>query len=280
MDVATVIAAHDGSLTPAERKAAEVILAQPELTAFGTVADVAERAGVSGATVVRLSIKLGLEGFVELQQLAQADLSRRLRPATEKIRQPDRGDVLGRALRVALDDVHATFAAVDQTSVAALVAVLAARGRKVFVLCGDASSGVGRQFAMELAMLRDGVIHLDGGASAVGRQSASMTDGDVLVVLDLRRYDRLVVDTARVAATAGAKVFAFTDSALSPLASIAESVFIVAAGGTGAFDSYVGALALFDGVLALVADRLRSSATERLDRVESAWRKIDALTDS
>ena len=97
MTVAAVIDAARGALTPAERRVAEVVLTSPELVAFGTVADLAARANTSGATVVRLAVKLGFDGFSDLQTAIQAELGQRLRPASERIRDAQPSDVLGRS---------------------------------------------------------------------------------------------------------------------------------------------------------------------------------------
>jgi len=74
-------------------------------------------------------------------------------------------------------------------------------------------------------------------------------------------------------------VIAITDSALSPMAAATGAAFTVSDGGAGPFDSHVGVLALVNALVAAVADRLRSGATDRLDRVEAAWREAGALTE-
>ena len=74
-------------------------------------------------------------------------------------------------------------------------------------------------------------------------------------------------------------VIALTDSRLSPLAALASISFVVAAEGAGPFDSHVGTLALANALVTGVAARLRRPATDRLDRVESAWQTADALAD-
>src|SRR3990170_1834982 len=85
---------HAASLPRAERRVAEVVLADPGAAAFATVAELGRRAGTSGATVVRLAVRLGYDGWVGLQAEARERLDQRLRPATERIREPRRGDVL------------------------------------------------------------------------------------------------------------------------------------------------------------------------------------------
>jgi DNA-binding MurR/RpiR family transcriptional regulator len=51
------------------------------------------------------------------------------------------------------------------------------------------------------------------------------------------------------------------------------------AASAGPFDSHVATLALLNAIVAAVADRLRTSATDRLDRIEAAWRSAGALID-
>jgi DNA-binding MurR/RpiR family transcriptional regulator len=102
----------------------------------------------------------------------------------------------------------------------------------------------------------------------------------VVVVIDLARYDRAVLDAAGRAADRGATLVAMTDSALSPLASVAAVSFTASVTGAGPFDSHVGLLALANALLAGAAARLRRSATDRLDQVEAAWRAAAALTDA
>jgi DNA-binding MurR/RpiR family transcriptional regulator len=136
---------------------------------------------------------------------------------------------------------------------------------------------VALQFVGDLGSLRDDVTLIDGNPIAVRRQAALLRDGDVLVTLDLRRYERWVVDVAQSARAAGVWSVALTDSVLSPLAQFADATVVLAAAGSGPFDSHTGTLAVFDLFVSAVADRLRAHATERLDRLEAVWREV--LTD-
>jgi DNA-binding MurR/RpiR family transcriptional regulator len=280
MIVSAQIDAHLRDLTPAERRVAAVVADDPEAVAFGTVADVARRSGASGATVVRLATKLGFDGFVALQAAVRDEMARRLRPASERIRRPAAGDVLGTALAVEMNNVAATLEAVDRAAFDEAVRLLSGRGSgRVFVLSGDASFGVAALFAGELSLLRPGVVPVAGSEVRVARLLADVGPSDVVVALDLARYDRAVIDAAARATSAGAALVALTDSVLSPLAAQAAVSFTASVGGAGPFDSHVGLLALANALLAGVAARLRRSATDRLDRVEAAWRAAAVLTD-
>lgn len=258
---------------------AEVVLTKPQLVAFGTVAELAETAGAGAATVVRLASKLGYDGFTGLQGAVQHALARQLRPAAERIREPAATDALGRHLDLEMDNVASTLRAVEAAAFDDLVDHLARLDARVFVLSGDASRGVALQLVGDLHALRDGVQLLEGNDVAVRRTVGLLQATDVVLVIDLRRYDRWVVDAAHAARERGAWIGAITDSLLSPLAAIADRTFTVAAAGGGPFDSHVGTLALANIAAASVADRLRAHATERLDAAEAAWRAADALKD-
>jgi DNA-binding MurR/RpiR family transcriptional regulator len=266
-------------LTPAERRVAEVVLSRPQLVAFGTVAELADTAGSGAATVVRLASKLGYDGFTGLQEAVQHALARQLRPAAERIREPAATDAIGRHLDLEVDNVATTLRAVDPAALDELIRHLADPGSRVFLLSGDASLGVTQQWAGELRALRDDVAMIDGNDVAVRRAVALLHPGDTVVAVDLRRYDKWVVDAARDARERGVWLAAVTDSLLSPLAAVADRTFTVSAAGGGPFDSHVGTLALANLAAAGVADRLRVVATERLDRAEAAWRASGSLTD-
>ena len=277
MEVADRIAEFGSTLTRAERRVAEVVLARPQVVAFGTVAELAAEAGAGAATVVRLATKIGFDGFTSMQDSIQGDLANQLRPAVERIREPIGSDLVARHLQLELGNVHATLSSIDAEVLADIVAHLAAPSARVFVLSGDASRGVASQLVGDLGSLRDDVALLDGNDIALRRQLVLLRPSDVVVTLDLRRYEKWVVEAATAAVVAGTWSAAIADSVLSPLAALADRTLVVAAAGAGPFDSHVGTLALINVIVANVADVLRAAATDRLDHIEAAWQH--ALTD-
>lgn len=278
-DLATRIEANAGSLPPAERRVAEIVLRDPAAAAFATVAELGQRARTSGATVVRLADRLGYDGWVGLQNEARARIGQHLRPAAERIRERHVPDVLGATAAREADNVVRTLDGVDRVAFATAVARLADRKRTVRVLAGAAQDGIAAMFADALDLLRPGTLRLSGSAVEVARGLAHTEPGDVLVAIDLRRYERWVLDAVAATGEMGGTVVALTDAHLSPLARRAEVVFIVAAEGAGPFDSHVGTLALLNALATGVAARLRRTATDRLDRVEAAWQRAAALSD-
>ncbi|MHB1929452.1 MAG: MurR/RpiR family transcriptional regulator, partial [Acidimicrobiales bacterium] len=271
MAVADRIIQHAGRLTTAERRVAEVIGEEPDAIAFGTVAHVARKASTSGPTVVRFAVKLGYAGFVDLQAQVQREMAELLGPARDRIRQQPPVDLLGRVAAVEEHNVRRTLGSVPPVQFAGVVEQLSDPDRAVWVLPGDVTAPVGATLAVPLAQLRTGVTLVAGSGVAAARTLGALRAGDVLVAIDIRRYERWLVEVTRWAVQAGAVLIAITDSPLSPLAALAAEALLMSAEGVGPFDSMTAGVALANALVAGVSARVRPTATPRLDAIEAAW---------
>ncbi|HLI55149.1 MAG TPA: MurR/RpiR family transcriptional regulator [Acidimicrobiales bacterium] len=267
-------------LTATERKIAAVLADEPHTVAFGTVAEVARRAGTSGPSVVRLATKLGYEGFVGLQAAVQAELTALLGPARDRIRQRPPSDIVGRAHDTEVANLAQTFDNLDRDALRRAVDLLADPARRVWIHSGLLTAPVGAVLATTMAQLRPAVTLLGGSNTTVGLAGADLCPGDVVVAVDIHRYERSLVRAVSWARNRGAEVVALTDSPLSPLAGLAAETFFISARGAGPFDSMVGGVALANLLVAATAAKVRHAAAGRLDAVEGAWRSLDSLVAS
>ncbi len=277
MNVVDRIMAHADRLTVTERKIAAVLADEPQIFAFGTVAQVAQRAGTSGPSVIRLATKLGYEGFVGLQADVQAELALRLGPARDRIRQHMPDDLVGRIQAGELHNVSSTFHNLSRDAVERVADLLADAGRRVWIYPGELTAPIGTVLATLLGQLRPGVTLLSGSELAIGRSLADLSAGDVVVAIDIHRYERALTAAVEWASSLGVEVLAITDGPLSPLARLAGETLFFSARGVGPFDSMVGGVALADVVVGAVAARVRHAAAQRLDAIETAWTSWKAL---
>lgn len=278
MNVATVIGERIEHLTPTDRRIARSLLEDPGAVAFATAASFAELVGVGVGSVHRFAVQLGYSGFSDLQTQVQREISQRLRPAAEKIKTTSLGDVIDVALRTEIDNVSQTLINVDRTGLSLAVKTLADESIRVLIVGGNSSSGVALHFSEELRLLRSGITLLAGNPVAMSSQIALAEPGDVLVVIDLHRYDRWLVDLAKHAVDAGLVLISIADSLLAPFVASASSHFTVSARSETPFDSHVGTLALCSVLVGSVAKSLRHDASQRLDAVESDWKSGGYLT--
>ena len=260
-----LIAAVGDRLTPAERRLAEAVLAEPTLLAFGTVSDLAERVGTSRPSVVRFANKLGFDGYTQLQEHVRSGLSHRLSRPSDRIREDDVMLPARASLQGALASV---FEAAEGDRLAALAAPIVGAAN-VWIISGETSRAGAHALHSGLTMVRPGV-HLVEDHS-MGRDLSHAAPGDVAVVFDFFRYRRRAVRAARTLATQGVDIVAITDGPLSPLASLTDHWCELRVPAIGPFDSSVPAVAMAELLVAHVADQLHDEATERLDHTEDLW---------
>ena len=266
-------------LTGAERRVADVMAKDPNTAAFGTVAEIAAQAGTGGATVMRLASKIGFHGFRELQDAARDELTRQLRPAAARARLDLVGsDPRDRSLAVEIANLQTSLGAIEPRTLRGAAALLL-KAERVAVVASDATSGVAADFVSQLSMVRADVAHATGATAALVRSLAWLGKRDVLVALDIARYEAAVLEVVRHASSNGAPVIAVTDSPLARIAQTAVHTFTVSCEGPGPFDSLVAMLAVTNLLVASAVARRGEAATEHLDRLESTWTELRTLTD-
>lgn len=267
-----IVAAVSSELTPAERRIAEEVLAEPTLLAFGTVSDLANRVGTSRPTIVRFANKLGFKGYTQLQRHVRNDLSHRLARPSERIRHDETvarpaGTAINRAITTVFDTVRTKrFAKLTQPI---------AQAQKVWVLSGETSQAGALAFHSGLSMVRPDVYLLQ--AHSMSTDLSGAGPGDTAVIFDFFRYRRQVVEASRILADAGVTIVAITDSPLSPLAELTSTWCEIEVPAIGPFDSSVPAVAIAELLVSRVAKDLQQQATARIDRIEALWEETEVF---
>ena len=91
---------------------------------------------------------------------------------------------------------------------------------------------------------------------------------DVMVVFDLRRYQKDTIALAEAARKRGATIVLVTDPWLSPIASLADQVLAVDVDALSPYDSMVPLMALIEALVAGVVERLGKSGRHRVSALE------------
>lgn len=271
------IASVSASLSPAQRRVARLVDASPDVIAFGTVAEVADASGTSPQTVLRLAARLGHSGFPDLQGEVRTELVARLPPAAARIRRPPGDDVVAEVAAADAGNVSVSLD-VDADLLRGVGELLATAGR-VAVVAAESWRGVGQLLVDHLCQLRPDVELIDGPPSRVVRQIAYLTSDDALVALDVRRYERWVLDAVRQASAGAVPIVGISDGPTSPIFASVRHRLVVGVASPSPFESATGVVALLHLVVTEVAAQRRDEARDRLDATEAAWADADALVD-
>lgn len=267
-----LVAAASSELTPAERRIAEAVLAEPTLLAFGTVSDLAKHVGTSRPTIVRFANTLGFDGYTQLQRHVRINLSHRLARPSERIRHDDE---TAKPARAAINSaIESVFDALEGDRITELAEPII-NAEKVWILSGETSRAGAKAFHSGLSMVRPGVRSLE--EHSYGTDLSDAVPGDAAVVFDFFRYRRQVLTAARVFADAGVTVVAITDSPLSPLAELAHRWCEIEVPAIGPFDSSVPVVAVAELLVSRVARGLHQGATARIDRIEALWEETEVF---
>jgi DNA-binding MurR/RpiR family transcriptional regulator len=265
---------HDvlGELPDAQRRVAELAVADPEALAFGTVQSVAERTGTSAPTVVRVAAALGFDGYTALRDAIRVELSTRLRSAAERLQQPVDAPLFTRTRTAELANVDQTLAGLDPAQVDRAVALLADPERRVWIMPSSQLAGVGTRFADELSLIRSRVRVVDGAEFRVHTILAAVQPGDVLVTFDIQRHEAWLVRAQRAAVARGAVPIAVTDRLPCSLELTGGEALTFSCETPGPFESQVGAVIVANLLVNGVVDLDRSGLAERVDVLEQVWR--------
>ncbi len=191
-------------LTVAERMIAGWLLDNMAMVPFETAASIGERVGVSAMTVGRFLKSLGYAGLAPLKDDLRAEFAEApwlLRPMTGV-----GPDERLKAETAAIADVYRLA---ETPEWAAVIALLADAGN-VLVAGFQTERGLAAGFAHHLGYVRPGVRGLDAGTGLYAELSDA-GPGDVLVLVDLRRYSRHFRRLAERGVAAGLHVVVVTD---------------------------------------------------------------------
>ena len=97
-----------------------------------------------------------------------------------------------------------------------ICALLSDRKRGVYVLGGRISDTIAKHLSFHLRQIRKDVFHLPGKPESWPEYLLRMRSGDILYVVDFRRYQPALTELAETAATRrGARVVLMTDKCIS-----------------------------------------------------------------
>jgi len=270
-------------LSPAEKKVARSLLADYPSAGLTSAATLAQVAGTSTPTVLRLLARIGIGSYPDFQEQLRNEISQAVNSpvarAQHRLGTDADGSFFSRAIGQRLELVERLRTSVPPSEFDAAVRVLATPARHVVTSGGYFSRYVARILAKQLDQLVAGVVHAEEPLGAdIGRYLAMGKDS-VAVVFDLRRYELPAKQVASLAKQRGATVVVITDEGLSPASDDADVVLPVAVEGTP-FDSFAALLVLVECLVEGVFQRVGAAGLERMREWEESVRITRAFRAS
>jgi DNA-binding MurR/RpiR family transcriptional regulator len=259
--------------TPAERRIAEAVLADPDGLVLASVTDFAERSGGSEAAVSRFARKLGYGSFAEFKLALSRDIAPTGKPVHGDVELGDDAETV--VAKVAAGNIKAIDDAVrrvDHTVLAEAARRISAANRVAFF--GFAGSAIAAQDAMNhfIRAIPNAFHFVDSHEQTIW---ASLSGpGDVLLLCSHSGASRDLVDLARLAVDRGAFVIAITNQGGNALAEVAQLNLHTSTRESRfreeALTSRIATLTLIDILYVLVALQRPEEMEERSESISDA----------
>jgi len=263
------------SLSPAEDRVAEQVLADPRGASAMTISELATAATTSETTVLRFSKRLGLSGYPRLR-LALAEESARPRALAASQTDISASDSIDDVIRkIALADASAVEETAEQLDrdTLAQTAKDIDRAVRVDIYGSGASAVVAADLQQKLH--RIGCLAFAWSDPHIALTSAALLGPrDIAIGISHSGTTRETIESIATARANGARTVALTNFPLSPLAKAVDLVLTTAARETalrsGATASRIAALTVVDCLYIAVAQRNLRSARKAVKSTRAA----------
>lgn len=230
------IAAQHEHLSERLRDAARFLIDNPHEIALSTVAELGKRSNIAPAAYIRLAQALGFAGFKDLQRLFRAPLQQAADTHSERIRHyggekllddpSDVGAILREFSRANIVSLEHLAEGGQQANIEAAIAHLQG-ARTTFVIGLRRAFPVAAYLSYALSRVGRRAVQISGAGGTLPEQVSAIADDDLLIAVSFPPYAKETVEACRQARQAGVTLVAITDSVLSPIGGMAETVIEV-----------------------------------------------------
>jgi len=270
------------NLPRSQKLVARFVVDNQYFVAFASVAEVAQKAGVSAATVVRFCQTLGYEGYPHLQAAIRQGFSRFMTTAQrleERLTAPvSEDDVLAQAFSTDINNIKYTMELIDPVTFRAAVDEIS-RAAAILVVGGGISAPPALFLSHSLQVIGFPVRVVTSGGIPLSLELSALKPGDLLICIGFWRYFREAVATMRWAREVGVTRIAITDSEVSPLAQLADYAFVTTTDSIGHSVSPLASIALVDAFVAALSFRRPEKTLAALRKVDMAYNESNLLLE-
>jgi DNA-binding MurR/RpiR family transcriptional regulator len=282
IDFSQVISDHFNRLTKSEKRIANYLRKNQEESAFLAAGEIADRLGLSEATLVRFARTLGFTSYPAMRTVLQEAFRRRVTHATrlqgrlEDLRQG--GDIFERLVVSEIDYLSQALETVDRQALHKTVDLIRSRGR-IYVF------GVGPSISLvdllEIRLKRFGkqVVALTTAGREILESLILMDKNDLLIVIcffDVSGTLQLVLDFAN---EVSCPVIMLTDTLGAIIGDKADVVLAARRGPMAEFHSLVVPMTIINTILLAVANEDREQVMGNLDRLDQMRERLKKTTE-
>ncbi|RKF13614.1 MurR/RpiR family transcriptional regulator [Roseovarius spongiae] len=263
------------TLTQSERKFATALLDNYPAAGLASITIVAANAGVSTPTVARMVQKLGFKGFPQFHQALLKELEATVSGPTQRranwAAEAPESHMLNRFAGAIGQNMQQTLANIDLAAFDAAADALADTERRLYVVGGRITRALADYAFTHFQAVRRRITHMTSSSATWPHYVLDMEAGDVLLMFDVRRYEKNLLRLAELATARGVLVILVTDQWASPVAAVAGHTFHCWVEVPSAWDSNIATMMLLETLIAAVQERDWPETRDRYERLDEIF---------
>lgn len=274
MDLMARLNSMYNEFSKGQKSIARYIIDHYDKAAFMTANRLGEVVGISESTVVRFAIRLGYDGYPELQQALQDMIRNRLTSVQRLEVTADllsENNILRSVMQDDMERINTTLGDIDE-EVFNKAVDCTIRAKRIYIIGVRSAAALAGFLNFYFNLLFDNVRLINtNSVSEMFEQLLRVEEGDLVVGFSFPRYSRRTVKALQFAQNRGADVIAFTDSALSPIAQYADYALYAKSDTASFVDSLVAPLSLVNAYVVAIGVKKKHTITATFEMLENIW---------
>lgn len=269
-------------MTKVQKRMAARILKEPTLVAFSSVEQIAKETGVSTASVVRFANALGFEGYSELQMEIRKYCRDLLSPVERldknyKVYQ-GKGNMLRQVYEQQYANLQSILTADIEDKIDRTVEFIR-NARQIYTLGvrGSFSASYYLGHHLNRVLQNCDVLKVD---DALPEWLGRMTGEDLMIVVNMPRYDRRIHKAAEIAKEKGVRLVAISDSVMAPYAAISDVFFSVPNQSGDFHNSLLSTFLIIETIISSVIALEYQDTRKKLRDLEDVFKRLETFVEA
>ena len=262
-------------LTHAERQVASILLTDYPVAGMQSITALAAISDVSTPTVVRLAKKLGFDGFSKMQEALREEVAAQIKKPVSKhdswVSDPSNKHIAHQFADAVTANLRHTLDRLDQEAFDKVAEILGDTSRKIFLAGGRITHSNADYFFNHLQIIRPKVTLLSASSNVWPQYILDMDENSVLIIFDIRRYEKDLQKLAKLVNERGCTIVLFTDQWGSPIGKHTEYAFKSLVEVPSSLDSTIAITFIVEALLAQIQNKSWDSSRDRIESLETMF---------
>lgn len=242
-----------------------------------TATRLGEVIGISESTVVRFANEMGYKGYPELQKALRNLIKTKL-TSVQRIDISDMTigeDVVKDVMTNDIENLKTSVEQLDREQFEKASDMIA-NAKTVYIIGVRSALMLANFLYYYLDLIMDNVKPvMTSGNGEIYEQLRRIGKEDVIIGITFPRYSAMTKECLEIAKKSGANIVAVTDSEVSPIVPVADSVLYVKSDMASFVDSLVGPLSVINALIVSVGRKKKDSLKNTFKRLEEIWEEFE-----